>query len=173
MQTSGSRYQLIMQEVLNQKHFFEALLAENTELRRQLADLREGRGVFVEILGDRFPLAVKSVDISPEVVLSVQVDPSLQEKAASNNQAPVSSSSLPQTPLPEEEFTVEEVMEDEPTLVSPSMQGFLVEALHDEFSRASNRQMPPRSDPITNPPEFNEKQKEALRRELSGSFLLE
>src|SRR5258707_10690172 len=148
MQTSGSRYQLIMQEVLNQKHFFEALLAENTELRRQLADLREGRGVFVEILGDRFPLAVKSVDISPEVVSSAQVDPSLQEKAASNNQAPVSSS-LPQTPLPEEEFTVEEVMEDEPTIVSPSMQGFLVEALHDEFSRVSTRQMPLRSDPIT------------------------
>lgn len=173
MQTSGSRYQLIMQEVLNQKHFFEALLAENTELRRQLADLREGRGVFVEILGDRFPLAVKSVDISPEVVSSAQVDPSLQEKAASNNQAPVSSS-LPQTPLPKEEFTMEEVMEDEPTIVSPSMQGFLEEALHDEFSQASNRQMPlRRSDPITNPPDFNEKQKEALRRELSGSFLLE
>jgi hypothetical protein len=116
---------------------------------------------------------VKSVDISPAVVSSTQVDPSLQEKAASNNQAPVSSSSLPQTPLPEEEFTVEEVMEDEPTIVSPSMQGFLEEALHDEFSRASNRQMPLRSDPITNPPDFNEKQKEALRRELSGSFLLE
>lgn len=172
MQTSGSRYQLIMQEVLNQKQLFEALLTENTELRRQLADLREGRGIFVEILGDRFPLAVKSVDVSPEVVSTAPVDPSLQEKPASNNQAQVSSS-LPETPLPKEEFTEEEMMEDEPTLVSPSMPGFLEEALHDEFSRAASRQMGMRSGPITNPPEFDEKQKETLRRELSGSFLLE
>jgi hypothetical protein len=172
MQTSGSRYELIMQEVLNQKQLFEALRTENTELRRQLADLREGRGILLEILGDRFPLAVKSVDASPEVVSTVQVDPSLQEKTAMNNQAPVSSS-LPETPLPKEGFTVEEVMEDEPTLVSPAMQGFLEEALHDEFSRAASRRMAMRSGPITNPPEFNEKQKETLRRELSGSFLLE
>jgi len=56
------------------------------------------------------------------------------------------------------------------------MSAFLEEALIDEFSTASTRQMGQLavwSGPITNPPTFDEKEKETLRRELSGSFLLE
>ena len=46
----------------------------------------------------------------------------------------------------------------------------------DEFSTAATREMGQVavwSGPITNPPTFDEKEKENLRRELSGSFLLE
>ena len=46
----------------------------------------------------------------------------------------------------------------------------------DEFSEAATREMGQVSvwsGPITNPPTFDEKEKENLRRELSGSFLLE
>ena len=48
MKTSGSNFELIMQELLKQKQVLEDLQSENDELHRQLADVREGRGVFVE-----------------------------------------------------------------------------------------------------------------------------
>ena len=56
MKTIGSNFELIMQEVLKQKQLSEDLLSENDELHRQLAELRGGRGIFVDILGKRFPL---------------------------------------------------------------------------------------------------------------------
>lgn len=46
----------IAQAILKQKQRMEQLEAENRELRRYLDDLRTGRGIFVEILGRRFPL---------------------------------------------------------------------------------------------------------------------
>ncbi len=163
MKTSGSSFEQIMEEVLRQQQLYEDSQKENTELRRQLAELREGHGFFVEILGKRFPLAVKPVDIPP-----APADLSLQETVAITGEAVA-----PETPLPTTGFTVEEVTEDEPASVSPAMQGFLEEALLDEFSNASTRQMAVWSGPITNHPTFDEKEKETLRRELSDSFLLE
>ena len=56
------------------------------------------------------------------------------------------------------------------------MSSYLEEAMLDEFSAAATREMGQVavwSGPITNPPTFDEKEKENLRRELSGSFLLE
>jgi len=168
MKTSGSSFEQIMEEVLRQQQLYEDSQKENTELRRQLAELREGHGIFVEILGERFPLAAKLVDVSPEIV---QADLSLQETVTITSEAVASP--LPETPLPTTEFTVEEVTEDEPASASPAMQGFLEEALLDEFSNASTRQMAVWSGPITNHPVLDEQEKETLRRELSGSFLLE
>lgn len=52
----GSSFDAIAQEILNQKQFMEQMQAENRELRRQLADLRDGRGIFVDIGGRRFAL---------------------------------------------------------------------------------------------------------------------
>ncbi len=168
MKTSGSSFEQIMEEVLRQQQLYEDSQKENTELRRQLAELREGHGIFVEILGERFPLAAKPVDVSPEIA---QADLSLQETVAITSEAVASP--LPETPLPATEFIVEEVTEDEPASASPAMQGFLEEALLDEFSNASTRQMAVWSGPITNHPVLDEQEKETLRRELSGSFLLE
>jgi hypothetical protein len=168
MKTSGSSFEQIMEEVLRQQQLYEDSQKENTELRRQLAELREGHGIFVEILGERFPLAAKPVDVSPEIA---RADLSLQETVAITSEAVASP--LPETPLPTTEFTVEEVTEDEPASASPAMQGFLEEALLDEFSNASTRQMAVWSGPITNHPVLDEQEKETLRRELSGSFLLE
>lgn len=168
MNTSGSSFEQIMEEVLRQQQLYQDLQKENTELRRQLAGLREGHGIFVEILGERFPLAVQPVDVSPEIA---QANLSLQETVAITSEAVASS--LPETPLPTTEFTVEEVTEDEPALASPAMEGFLEEALLDEFSNVATRQMAVWSGPITNHPTFDEEEKETLRRELSGSFLLE
>ena len=171
MKTSGSSFERIMEEVLKQQQLYEESQKENTELRRQLAELREGHGIFVEILGERFPLAARSVELSPAIAPAEQANLSLQETVAIDCEAVASP--LPETPLPTTEFTVEEVMEDEPALASPATQGFLEEALLDEFSNASTRQMAVWSGPITNHPVFDEQEKETLRRELSGSFLLE
>jgi len=171
MKTSGSSFEQIMEEVLKQQQVYEESQKENIELRRQLAELREGHGIFVEILGERFPLAAKPVDLSPAIAPAAQADLSFQETVAITSE--VAASPLPETPLPATEFTVEEVMEDEPALASPAMQGFLEEALLDEFSNVSTRQMAVWSGPVTNHPVFDEQEKETLRRELSGSFLLE
>src|SRR6266699_7002018 len=173
MKTSGSSLELIMQEVLKQKQLFEDLQTENDELHRQLADLREGKGIFVEILGTRFSLTEETVSVSPApaAVSTTEVDPAFQETAAIFSEA--LPSSLPETPLPTTELIVEEVPEEQLTIASSTMPDSLEEALLDEFSNASTSQMAVWSGPITNPPEFDEKEKEILRRELSGSFLLE
>lgn len=46
----------IAQEIVKQKQLMDQLEAENRELRQQLADLRAGRGIFVDISGSRFAL---------------------------------------------------------------------------------------------------------------------
>jgi hypothetical protein len=172
MKTSGSNFELIMQEVLKQKQLLEDLQKENAELHNQLAELREGRGIFVDILGNRFPLVGEPVGVSPAA--TVGTDLSLQETTAIPGEA--LPSSLPETPVPAIAREVAEAQEERPPLATPAMSSFLEEALLDEFSNASTRQMEQVavwSGPITNPPSFDEQEKETLRRELSGSFLLE
>jgi cell division protein FtsB len=51
---NGTYFEQIAQELVKQKHLMEQLEAANRELRQQLADLRAGRGIFVEIAGNRF-----------------------------------------------------------------------------------------------------------------------
>jgi cell division protein FtsB len=53
---TGNQFEHIAQEVVKQKHLMDQLEAENRALRQQLADLRAGRGIFVEIAGRRFAL---------------------------------------------------------------------------------------------------------------------
>ena len=174
MKTSGSNFELIMQEVLKQKQLLEDLQSENDELHRQLAELREGRGIFVDILGKRFPLVGEPLNVSPDVIVTPGTDLSLQETTEILSESlPFST---PETPVPALESSVEEVQEDLPTYVTPTMSSYLEEAMLDEFSAAATREMGQVSvwsGPITNPPTFDEKEKENLRRELSGSFLLE
>jgi cell division protein FtsB len=52
----GNKFEQIAQELVKQKHLMDQLVAENRELRQQLAELRAGRGIFVEIAGSRFAL---------------------------------------------------------------------------------------------------------------------
>jgi hypothetical protein len=174
MKTSGSNFELIMQEVLKQKQLLEDLQTENVELHRQLAELRQGGGIFVDILGKSFPLVEEPVSVSPDAVAIIGADLSLQETTEMLSEA--LPSSAPETPVPVLELDVEEGQEDLPTYVTPTMSSFLEEAMLDEFSTAATREMGQVavwSGPNTNPPTFDEKEKANLRRELSGSFLLE
>src|SRR5207244_1033382 len=166
MKTIGSNFELIMQEVLKQKQLSEDLLSENDELHRQLAELRGGRGIFVDILGKRFPLVGEPVNVFPVAIATPDVDLSLQETTEILSES--LPSSTPETPVPALESSVEEVQEDLPTYVTPTTSSYLEEALLDEFSAAATREMGQVavwSGPITNPPTFDEKEKENLRRE--------
>ena len=174
MNTSSSNFELIMQEVLKQKQLLEDLQSENDELHRQLAELREGRGIFVDILGKRFPLVDVSASDSPNRIAAPVADLSLRVTTEIPSESLLSS--IPETPIPTSETSIEEAPEDLPTYVTSTMSSYLEEAMLDEFSAAATREMEQVavwSGPITNPPTFDEKEKENLRRELSGSFLLE
>jgi hypothetical protein len=177
MQTSGSNFELIMQELLKQKQLLEDLQSENGELHRQLTDLREGRGVFIDIQGKRFPLIDLLVSDRMNTPVTPVADLSLQEtrEILSENLSP--STPIPQTPLNAVDSAVEDVAnEDLPTYMTPTNSTYLEDAMLDGFSEAATREMGQVavwSGPITNPPSFDEKEKENLRRELSGSFLLE
>ncbi len=52
----GNSFDHIAQELFKQKQLMDQLVAENRELRQQLAELRAGRGIFVDIFGSRFAL---------------------------------------------------------------------------------------------------------------------
>lgn len=57
MKSSSSSFESIFEALIQQKQVLEGLQAENETLRQQLADLRAGQGIFLEILGTRIPLA--------------------------------------------------------------------------------------------------------------------
>ena len=46
----------LAQEIFKQKQRMDQLEAENRELHRQIAELRAGRGIYVDISGSRFSL---------------------------------------------------------------------------------------------------------------------
>ena len=172
MKTNGNNFELIMQEVFKQKQLLEDLISENDELHRQLAELREGRGIFVDIIGKRFPLVDISRDDSPNRIATSEADLSLQETTEIVSES--LPSPVPETPAPALTFSLEDG-DDLPTFIPP-MSTYLEEAMLDEFSALATREMGQVAvwaGPITNPPTFDEKEKESLRRELSGSFLLE
>jgi len=50
----GNYFDQLAQELFKQKQIMDHLEAENRELRKLLADLRAGRGIVVEIAGNRF-----------------------------------------------------------------------------------------------------------------------
>ncbi len=138
MQTSDHGFEQIMSAVLEQKQVWEKLQAENRELRQQMVDLRSGRGIFVEIMNQRFELNWESAKASPELVAVAQAKGS---KGAA-----------------------------QPSAMGTS--GVLEEMLLDELSSAMNNRMATPAERKSSA-SFNEEQKANLRRELSGSFLLE
>lgn len=180
----GSSFDLIMQEVFNQKQRMEELLEENRDLRRQLAELSEGRGIFLEICGKKFALVGEPVVASPQAEPASQDVPAIYQETASKVQNEAPMNAFPETPLPSnDEFEqtadyldheVEEVQEEAGSPVHAST--FLEDMLVDEFAEAATSQLPvaiwqgsetKQSAPI------DEEEKATLRKELIGSFLLE
>lgn len=176
MNTNGNSFELILEEILNQKHVLEELQAENETLRQQLSALRAGQGIFIDILGHRIPLTSEMQEDSPDVISAVSTTdtaPFLNSTPPPVGEQPSREQEESLTPLPDsDKFLVEEVSESGTPLPVTSS-SFLEEALLDEFSSATTRQMGVWGGPITNHPTLDENEKATLRRELSGSYLLE
>ena len=175
MKPNGSGFEQIMEELLRQKQVLEDMEAENRELNRQLADLRAGRGIVIDILGQHFSLTGEPIVTAQEEIPSQEADVSMLETSMianiSDDQA--SLASIPETPMPDMDVVMEELSED----TSPSRPAaspiLLEEMLLEEFTSAASNQMSVWSGPVSQAGEIDEEEKAVLRRELMGSFLLE
>jgi hypothetical protein len=178
----------IAQELLKQKQLMDNLLTENHELRKQIADLRTGRGIFVDINGNRFALRDDSslVQATSAPSVSVTVSP-FTLSATPPNQYIVDTPTevIPEITLPPEKQNVKEQVSssnNEDKNATHRESTFLEEILIDEFASALTSPNAVWQDPTEKklsqqqrkPHEpIDERQKEALRRALTGSYLLE
>lgn len=175
MKPSGSGFEQIMQELLKQQQLLEDLEAENRELHHQLADLRAGRGIVIDILGQHFSLTGEPVVVSQEKTPELQDDLSMQETSMIANISTDEASmlSIPETPMPDMDVVMEELSEDASPSTPAASPILLEEMLLEEFTSAAGNQMSVWSGPVSRSGEIDEAEKEVLRRELMGSFLLE
>ncbi len=183
MSTSGNSFELILEEVLKQKRVLEEMQAENASLRQQLADLRAGKGILVDILGQRYLLDIDDRASSPnevsevgarevpepasEVAQTVPIEPVSDAAAAISNETPA-----PALRDTSDDFLLEEVS-DNGSPFPATASSFLEETMLEEFANATTRQINVWAGPITDHPTLDEHEKATLRRELMGSFLLE
>ncbi|MBV9229951.1 MAG: hypothetical protein JOZ18_11610 [Chloroflexi bacterium] len=165
-------FNLIAQKLLEQKSLMEDLAKENRELRRQLTDLRAGKGIFIEIGGTSIPLAELISAETP--VMSAPQNVSAPQKASTPQEAATSITEKPTSIMPtvagsEQEAATPSTIEEEEKTDVPT---FLEEVMLDEFSSALVNSKAVWSGP-PKPEELEEEQKAALRRDLMGSYLLE
>ena len=187
---SGNQFDQIAQEILKQKQRMDKLQAENSDLRQQIADLRSGRGIFVDIYGSRFALrddvshaqarSASSVQSVSAPLTALETQP-LQEQIVD---APTADIAEIATRAPEQSVK-EQALQTNSNTTKKSVNGestFLEEILLDEFNNALTSPNAVWQDPAEKKQSqsqqksqeaINEEQKAALRRELMGSFLLE
>jgi hypothetical protein len=181
----GSSFDLIAQEMLKQQHRMEELIEENRELQRQLAELRAGRDVFVEINGQQIALnllieeAASAIPaeslpqaVTQETNIEEVITPSVIDAPTVVTTALTEPPTDPRIPtLPKAVPVTSRKQEEEEKKKTPST--FLAEMMVDEFSAAMTSPMAVWTGPARQPEITDEEQKAALRKELMGSFLLE
>lgn len=193
---SGSSFDAIAQAILQQQQVMEKLKEENRELRRQLAELRAGHGVFVEIGGQQIALSQLLQDDVPhtpstEIILpsDTQVAKTETDMAPSVVDSPAAATESlqptdPRTRTPDFPKTVPvtparqaDKQEEQKTPAASNEQKapstFLEEMMIDEFSAAMTSPMAVWTGPAKQAEITDEEKKAALRKELMGSFLLE
>jgi hypothetical protein len=156
----SSNFDQIAQQIIQQKHHMDKLEEENRELRRQISDLITGRELFVEIEGRRFRLAVPNNAATPGA-------PEAQDKTQPSNQQESKIGSVGRQSTPSEQ-------EEKGKKTAHPAPSFLEEALLDEFALAMTspvQSVQPQGK--QKEAEDPQKQKERLRRELMGSYILE
>lgn len=177
MSMSDSSFEFILQALRSQKQRLEELQAENSELHQQLAALRNGHGIFVEILGTRFAL-VKTQQEMMQASTMIQDAPTMQIAQTITAPVPPSVPETPRTlePVPVKEHSVlqEQVTEEISQSLAPAL-SFLEEVDEDDFLSTVTTPIAIWSGAKTNPRQKNVEEDEnaALRRQLIGSFLLE
>mgnify|MGYP001258247629 CR=1 FL=1 len=172
---ADSSFEQIAEEILVIKERMEELQAENDDLRLQLADLREGRGIFLDILDQRFSLRAEAVAVSQPAEISSAA--MLEEPAIPDTPTvAITEFSLP------ESISAEQAIDEQEETELAEVPTFLEEMLVDELSSAANTgaiweepdtQKQPSIKDIDSAKNIDEEQKAALRKALIGSFLLE
>lgn len=185
----GSNFELLMEEVLNQKQLMDELMTENYNLRRQLADLREGRGIILDLQGQLFTLASETVVRTPDIGQTLQSSLVMEQPTtsmpASLAASPTSQidqteqlfGTISETPIPSidqfEQMTQSfhvNAEEEAPATTST----FLEDMLVDEFATTATSPMAVwRGSKTRKLAMSDEEEKAELRKELIGSFLLE
>ncbi|HCJ34939.1 MAG TPA: hypothetical protein DHV65_11675 [Ktedonobacter sp.] len=181
----GSNFELLMEEVLNQKRLMDELLAENYNLRCQLTDLREGRGITLDIQGQLFTLADETIvrtsqdsPISQDLPVMEQATAFMPvSQAGQTEQSLQATGTASETPMPStdqfEQMTQAfhvNAEEEAPATTS----SFLEDMLVDEFATAATSPLAVwRGSKTRKLTMSDEEEKAELRKELIGSFLLE
>ena len=173
----GSSFDLLMQELTKHQRIMATLQEENWALRRQLADLRAGHGIVLEILGKRFTLTGEALTTSPaqETTGAASTDSPIhpasaqaETKPSTAKDAPVSPSQATTTTSSEAEAT--SAPQEQRPAKAPT---FLEEMMISQFETAMTTPQAIWTGPVKKPELSDEEQRAALRRELKGSFLLE
>jgi hypothetical protein len=171
---TGNGFDSIAQAVIQQKQMMDKLQEENRELRRQLADLKAGHGIFIEIAGERFPLRGEipapqafAMNVQQDFSPSLTPQPNMRVSSASNYEEMTEFAPTMELPPVEDAVVEREEQKKAPT--------FLEEIMIDEFAASSTSSMAVWNGPAKKQQQeqIDEEQKAALRRELMGSFLLE
>jgi len=161
-------FERLGRELLQQKRLMDKLEEENRELRRQLAELREGRGIFLKIGDQRFALLANREAAAPENNTD-NTDTSIRRIG---NSAPLSEKSAAEETLTHSREEKEPVpAEAAKTKEVP----FLEEVMLDEFASALTNPVPgitTTAGPKEKPKNAYEEQKR-LRQDLQGSYILE
>lgn len=182
----GSNFDLIAQELLRQKQVMEQMEEENQELRLQIAGLREGRGIFVEIDGHRFALyseevaSVQTPDVeaipaatAARVTIELESEPVAAQHDIAQDQTEEIVMHIPETPRPTVDFFASDE-EDREQNTGPT---FLEEVMIDEFASAATSPLSvwpaPKQEPEKKPETTEDEELATLRRQLIGSYLLE
>ncbi len=184
-----SNFDLIAQELLRQKQVMEQMEEENQELRLQIAGLREGHGIVVEIDGHRFSLysedvasaqtpAVKAMPAAMASRVTIELESQAEPVAAQHDIAQDQTEELvmhiPETPRP----TVDFFADDEEALAQNTGPTFLEEVMIDEFASAATSPLSvwsatPKQEQEKIPDASVDEELATLRRQLIGSYLLE
>ncbi len=164
----GGSFEQLMQEVLLQQQLKEDLEVENRELRQRIAELRRGHTILLEILGQQFTLAGELLDI-PHSVSPGELPPRLEQDQPTQGALPA----IAETPQPDTEQMrrLDSPIQDYESALPPSA---LEEMFGNEFGiETIDSAVWARPEKKPQQKDINEHEKAALRRELSGSFLLE
>jgi hypothetical protein len=179
----GSSFDLIVQELQTQQHIMEEMKAENHKLHQQIAALRTGQGIFLEINGTRMALDTQVVTTAATNSQQSIVPPvtptqpsSKEDIKPSNEQMPLAeqSNNNEDRKIKDAEIIPEAAIAAQPEQEKDKRPStFLEEIMLDEFASALTAPTAIQQVPEQEPTVSKEEQKAALRRELIGSFLLE
>lgn len=166
----GNYFDQIARNIIEQKQVMEQIEEENRELRRQIAELKAGSGIFIEINGQRFAMG------SGEVITTA-VSEQADQEASVEQVANVVAHEEAIEATPVATIAAPAATEEEQKAAEPKKTTFLEEIMIDEFATALTSPMKAiankQGEPSEEQKNLSEEQKAQLRRQLLGSYILE